>query len=59
MAGQSYWDEAPSLGQLGFSAPDAGGASYAHIVSGPGVPEDFARQWHAALTTPIAVELRR
>jgi len=51
-AGQAYWDEGSSLGQLGFQSVHPEGNVYAQIISGPQPSPDFARRWYAALASP-------
>jgi hypothetical protein len=51
-AGQAYWDEGQALGQLGFQSVHPEANVYAHIISGPQRPADFARRWYAALASP-------
>jgi len=53
MDGQSFWDEAPSLGQLGFSSPTAEHARYCHVITGPQSKADLSIDWYRELTTPI------
>ncbi|MBM3497170.1 MAG: hypothetical protein FJX74_00725 [Armatimonadetes bacterium] len=54
MDGQSYWDDGPAFGQLGFSTVGAGG-TYAHIIGGPRSSSDFAKRWYEALTNPAVL----
>lgn len=57
MAGQSFWDDGSSLGQLGFATQGASG-TYAHIIAGPQTSSQFAHKWYESLTRPPVLRLQ-